>query len=453
MKRLLLSLVLACALRAGDYTALDRYIATPDASYRYQLTRTLAAGDVTIYQIDLTSQTWLTTAEVDRPDWRHWLTIFQPARVATSTAALLIDGGSTRSTPDTPNLLLAVLASQTGAVLVQLNEVPNEPLKFAGESKSRSEDAIIAYTWDKYLRTGDDKWPLRLPMTKSATRAMDAATDFLAHLDTPVALKHFIVTGASKRGWTTWTTAAADPRVIAIAPMVIDILKVQASFLHHYRAYGFWAPAVQDYVDAGVMNWLNTPQMAALLQIEDPYEYRERLTMPKYLINSSGDQFFLPDSSQFYFKDLPGEKYIRYVPNTDHTLNTTEVPNNLAAWLQAVLQNVPRPRFYWRCDRPNGVITLRVLDKPSKVLLWSATNPKARDFRLETIGPAWTSSEVVPDENGVYSLSLPRPDSGWSAFFAELTYPGPGDLPLVFTTEVVVTPDVYPFDAPVPAVP
>ena len=37
------------------------------------------------------------------------------------------------------------------------------------------------------------------------------------------------------------------------------------------------------------------------MEIEDPYEYRQRLTMPKYIVNASGDQYFLPDNSQFYF--------------------------------------------------------------------------------------------------------------------------------------------------------
>ncbi len=36
-----------------------------------------------------------------------------------------------------------------------------------------------------------------------------------------------------------------------------------------------------------------------MLEIIDPYEYRDLLTMPKLVLNSAGDQFFLPDSSQF----------------------------------------------------------------------------------------------------------------------------------------------------------
>jgi PhoPQ-activated pathogenicity-related protein len=290
-------------------------------------------------------------------------------------------------------------------------------------------------------------------MTKAAVKAMDTATDFLANLPAgAVRISNFIVTGASKRGWTTWITAAVDPRVMAIAPIVIDVLNVERSFEHHWRAYGFWAPAVQDYAAAGIMNWLGTPQMSALLEIEDPYRYRDRLALPKYEINSTGDQFFLPDSAQFYFRDLPGEKYLRYVPNTDHGMGSPEAVANLSAWLQAVTQNFPRPRFSWWGDRGAGTLTVRTVSPATKVMLWRATNPKARDFRLESLGPAWTG-EPVAGERGIYKVSVPAPDKGWTAYFIELSFPGPGDLPLVFTTEVFVSPDVYPFEAPVLAAP
>ena len=76
--------------------------------------------------------------------------------------------------------ILSEIAKNTKAVIIELRQIPNEPLIFAGETRKRSEDGIIAYTWDKFLRTGDEKWPLRLPMTKAVVRAMDAVTGFLA---------------------------------------------------------------------------------------------------------------------------------------------------------------------------------------------------------------------------------------------------------------------------------
>jgi len=444
--RTLVALWVASLAWAGDYTALDRYVAAPDSSYRYTLARTLNLPGLTAYQIDLVSQTWLTAAEVDRPEWHHWVTIYKPAQLATATALLFINGGSNSSTPSTPDPSMTLLAAQAGAVVIDLGQVPNEPLRFTDESKSRSEDAIIAYSWDKFLRTADERWPARLPMTKAAVRAMDAVTEFLAKLPEPVTLRNFAVTGGSKRGWTTWTVAAVDPRVIAIAPIVIDVSNMPAVFDHMWRAYGFWAPAEQDYVDMGIMNWFGTPEMDALEEIEDPYRYRERLALPKYELCSSGDQFFLPDNPQFYFADWPGEKYLRFVPNTDHSMQSLDAIANLLTWFKAVTQNVPRPRFYWRTDRAGGKITIRTLDTPTEVLLWQATNPAARDFRLQTIGPAYTSTPVA-GENGTYSITVPPPANGWTAFFVQLSFPGP-DAPLVFTTEVVVTPDVYPFDSP-----
>ena len=48
------------------------------------------------------------------------------------------------------------------------------------------------------------------------------------------------------------------------------------------------------------------------------------LTMPKLLLNASGDEFFLPDSSQFYFDALRGETHVRYVPNAAHALEKSD---------------------------------------------------------------------------------------------------------------------------------
>ena len=73
------------------------------------------------------------------------------------------------------------------------------------------------------------------------------------------------------------------------------------------------------------MERIGTPEFRALMRIEEPYEYRTRLTLPKLILNAAGDQFFLPDSSRFYFDDLPGEKHLRYIPNTDHSLDKSDV--------------------------------------------------------------------------------------------------------------------------------
>jgi PhoPQ-activated pathogenicity-related protein len=426
-------------------TALDRYVFEPDPNFAFTLVNSQKGKNFAAYILEMTSQQWRRSAEVDRPLWKHWLTIVKPEQVVTSTGLLIISGGSNgRPAPASASLALVTIASGTRSVVAELRMVPNEPLTFKDESRSRTEDAIIAYTWDKFIKTGDETWPLRLPMTKSAVRAMDVVTAFCGSAEQGgLRVDKFVVAGGSKRGWTTWTTAAVDDRVTAILPSSIDVLNVGKSLDHHYRAYGFWAPALDDYTEMGLMRSMETAAFKALMKIEDPYSYRDRLTMPKFIVNSAGDQYFVPDSSQFYFNDLKGEKYLRYVPNTKHDLNNSDAIPVLVSFYAAILSGAPRPRFHWKFER-DGAISVMTKDRPSEVKLWQATNPKARDFRLDTIGPAYKGSTLSSEKGGVYVGRVSVPSSGWTAYFVELTYPGPEKTPLKFTTGVRILPDTYP---------
>jgi PhoPQ-activated pathogenicity-related protein len=432
-----------------NQTALDRYVFRPDPEYGYKVINTIKGEGYTVFVLQMTSQQWRSEAEVDHPIWQHWLTIIKPDQVETSTGFLFINGGSiTSKAPGSADPAFIGMAMNTHSVTADLRGVPNEPLVFKEEGKVRSEDAIIAYSWVKFLKTGDENWPLRLPMTKSAVRALDTVTAFCGSPEQGgVKVNRFVVAGGSKRGWTTWTTAAVDDRVVAIVPFVIDVLNNEKSMDHHYRAYGFWAPAIGDYTEMHLIDWAGTPRYKALMKIEDPYSYRDRLTMPKFIVNSTGDQYFLPDSSQFYYEDLKGEKYLRYVPNTKHNLSNSDARESMVAFYESVIKGTSRPRFSWKFEK-DGAIVVEMKDKPSEVKLWQATNPKARDFRLDTIGPAYKSSVLDPAKEGVYVGRVPDPTQGWTAYFVELTYPSGGKYPFKFTTEVRVTPDTLPFPSP-----
>ena len=137
---------------AEESTALDRYVAMPDPNYRYELIDTIPQEGCTGYVLEMTSQQWRSAAEIDRPYWTHWLTVIEPQEVKTRTGVLVISGGSNRSKPPRRiNPLAALLAAITGSVVSELRMVPNQPLTFAGETRQRTEDAIIAYSWDKFL--------------------------------------------------------------------------------------------------------------------------------------------------------------------------------------------------------------------------------------------------------------------------------------------------------------
>jgi PhoPQ-activated pathogenicity-related protein len=281
-------------------------------------------------------------------------------------------------------------------------------------------------------------------MVKSVVRAMDTVTDLLASDQggkTPV--KKFVLAGGSKRGWTTWLTGAVDRRVAAIIPLVIDVVNVRACSVHHFCSYGFWAPALGDYNRHKIHERMDTPAYAALLKIVDPYSHRERLTLPKFIVNAVGDQYFPPDSSKFYFGDLSGTKYLRYVPNVDHSLRGSDAQESVLAFYQAVLKGSPLPKFTWSIE-PDGSIRVQTEAKPLAVNLWQATNPKARDFRLASVGPAYQKSPLEGRGNRVYVAHVSKPPAGWTAFFVELVFASGGKGPFKFTTQVSIVPDVLP---------
>lgn len=430
----------------------ESYVNTVDSVFSFETVDTIPGEGYTTYVIRMVSQRWLTTSEVKDPLWWHWLTVVVPDGAKGNTGMLFIGGGNRkREQPKKPNDLALQTALLSQSVVADLHNVPNQGLEFVGDTFGlRYEDEIISYGWRKFLEGGakdeDAVWLARFPMTTAAVRAMDVIETFSEQtLGTKV--EKFLVAGGSKRGWTTWTTGALDDRVVAIAPIVIDMLNVVPSFEHHWRAYGAWAPAVNDYVREGIMEWQGSKEYHRLIELTEPYSYRKRLDMPKLIINGTGDQFFLPDSWQFYWDSLVGEKHLRYVPNSEHSMRETDAIPSLVAFYQSILSDTPRPDFDWKVENGTIVIQTSADNPPASLTLWQAHNPKARNFQVDSIGRAYEPQEILLSDDGNYRISVEDPEEGYKAFFVELTFPGVGDLPLKFSTGVVVTPDTYPFES------
>lgn len=453
---------------AGE-CALEKYVKFDDGAFEWHVGSTLQAEGATVYNLRLTSQRWRSAGEVDRTLWKHWVTVAVPTKIRQRMAILVIGGGRHREEPPASvpaDMLLLVRAA--GAVVVYVDNIPNQPLELEKDGKQRVEDNLVARSWVLAMRDDDASWLVRFPMVKSAVKAMDAAEQFLKGLAAEpggpgedVRPDGFFVAGASKRGWTTWLTAAVDPRVKGIAPMVIDVLNMQAHTPHHWRSYGFWAPALKDYESNGIPAKFGTPELARVIAQEDPLAYLARVKdIPKYIVTATGDEFFPTDSFRHYEDKIPGVWRVRSVPNTGHSLRNTTAPLEVLSFYRMVATGKPLPEMTWKCEpgwKDGGPDTLRVRTsiKPAAVTLWQATNPKARDFRFSEIKNAWDPTILSPAsaDGREYIAHVPKPESGWRAYMVECRFDGadgPGNS-LVFTTRVFITPDTLPFELPRPA--
>jgi PhoPQ-activated pathogenicity-related protein len=445
-------------------TALDDYVDKPDDHYNWEVIKEEEGLGFKAVFLNMTSQKWLNETLVDRPIWWHVLVLFIPHDLRDKENAFLyITGGG--NSPDLCELTdqdCAVgggMALSSGTITGVLFQVPNEALQFLQEpgSPRRSEDGIIAYTWWHFLNNpSEPEWLLRLPMTKAAVRALDTIQAY-ADQEMSLNVEKFVVAGASKRGWTTWTTGIVDTRVQAIVPMVMDLLNFKKSCHHHYRSLGGWTFAFGDYYALNFTMEIDNPNLELMADIIDPYSYLDRLTMPKMVMTSSGDEFFLPDDSHYWFKDMPGETHMRVVGNAEHSLSEhiIEELSSIEAFYLGVIRGEQRPRFSWDLDEVNGRIVINATDKPDRIKMYHARtlSKERRDFRLviagvdggEALQPVlWGTETLEPQENGLYVASKPTPDYGWGAFFAQLEYDR-GDHTYIFSTETCIVPNVFPF--------
>jgi PhoPQ-activated pathogenicity-related protein len=407
--------------------ALAEYVNQEDPAYQWTERRQGQVGAARYVELRLTSQNWRGTP------WKHQLFLIRPssATVETRHALLFITGGSWRPELDDPNhaqklpneaQLLAAVAEQLKTPVAILLQVPHQPL-FDG----KYEDAAIAYTFEQFLRTGERDWPLLLPMVKSAVRGMDATEEY-AKENWSMNLETFTVTGASKRGWTTWLTGAVDKRATAIAPMVIDMLNMGAQMKHQVETFGGYSEQIDDYTERGLQKHLSSESGKVLTQIVDPYAYRRSLTQSKLLIFGTNDRYWPLDAANLYWDGLEGDKHLLYIPNNGHGLKDyTRIVGALTALHDSTNGGPKLPRLSWKYQNGEGRLRLSIASdkKPKEVQAWIASSP-TRDFR----NAQWNSHPAEANGEG-YVYHLPLPDGGFSAIFGEAIFDN-GEAPSLY---------------------
>ncbi len=420
----------------GETSALVEYVKKADPAYGYEVVRETAIGPHAVVLAKMTSQKW----QGNR--WWHWVVVVVPQNVKPETTATLIIVGGTNRNARPPRLdgaegrFMAAIAAATGAPVALVAQVPNQPAL-----GNKYEDDLIAETFDRYLRDRGDDWPLLLPMTKSAVRAMDTA-EAIVKEKRDAKITGFVLTGASKRGWTTYLTAASDGRVKAIAPMVIDTLDMDAQMAHQYRSLGGYREAIEPYTKLNIPQRMHTPRGRALTRIVDPYAYRRRLVMPKYIVLGTNDPYWTTDASGLYYEGLPGPKWLCYAPNRGHGLGP-EAFFATQTFAAAVAAGATLPELSWRLDDEHSELVVSCGSPKARATAWRASSA-SRDF----LKSRWSSEALPGPGAGPWRVKLEKPDAGFAAVYVSVTVDVGQATPLPMCTQIVITPDRFEHEPP-----
>ena len=278
-----------------SYADIFEYVEKEDETFKWEKVweGELPTG-ATAYEIKLTSQTWQDIV------WEHRLKLIKPMELENPSLALMLITGSGGGKEEL--IYGSEMAVNMGSLVAILHDVPNQPL-FGG----LKEDGIISYTFQKFLETRDEDLPLLFPMTKSAVKAMDAIQQFSKE-ELSLDVSGFTVGGASKRGWTTWFSAAVDERVKAIFPMVYDNLWLSKQMKHQIEVWGEYSEQISEYSEKNLPQILETEEGSGLGGLVDPFTYKDKISVPKFIIIGTNDRYWPLDALNLYYDELVGEK-------------------------------------------------------------------------------------------------------------------------------------------------
>jgi PhoPQ-activated pathogenicity-related protein len=426
---------------AANSQHLKDYILRPDTNFRWELRDEGRVGRCEYARLHLVSQNW------QGSQWKHVMYLLKPDSMKddSRSALLLIAGGSWREEwgengPEKLPLpgeatLISAIADGIQSPAAILMQVPNQPL--LGD---KFEDAIIAETFERFMKDEGDDWPLLMPMVKSAVKAMDAAQEFSKQKwNHPI--ENFTVTGASKRGWTTWLTSAVDKRCNALAPIVIDMLNMSEQMNHQVATWGSYSDEIADYTELHLHQALDTPRGRLLQCIVDPYKYRESLMQPKLLIFGTNDRYWPLDACNLYWQDLRGDKMLLYVPNNGHGIKDYgRVIGSVTALHRGANGTESLPKLKWDFTKNAAEKSMQLRASsdraPDDFRIWTARSA-TRDFR----DAKWESTPANAASEKEFNFSLPSPETGYVAIFGEFEFPY-NPYPAFFSTNVrIISPE------------
>lgn len=238
-------------------------------------------------------------------DWRHTITINR-LDDRERTCLLIVTGGTPNASDEEEARLLAALC---GLPVATLYDIPNQPIW------DLTEDDLIAHTFDRFLDTKDPTWPVLMPMVRAVLRAMDAV-----QMATDNQIERFVVSGASKRGWTTWLSAVmGDARIVGIAPLVFDFLDIPAQLARQNELYGQPSEELRSYTERELEDEADSDSGLELVGLVDPFVHRASIRVPTLAIIGSNDRFWATDASSIYWDQLENPRSLLVMPGEGHT--------------------------------------------------------------------------------------------------------------------------------------
>lgn len=346
---------------------------------KYTLISTAPLAQVVVRHYELLSQHWSPDDMVTPAQWRHNVDIYIPETAKEHHALVVVNNGInydkgvqiTGKPGDFPQETLASIARDTNTIVISVSDIPNQYLTFQDDKKPLKEDESVSRSWALFMEAPEQRelMPLNIPMVTALSQAMRLAKKELTQWN----INSFIITGISKRGWTT---------------------------------------------------------------------YQPRLAIPKYIINASGDDFFVPDNTRFYYSKLPGVKSLRIVPNMNHYSINQFAEESLVPFINRFQSKKTLPQLIGLIH--HHLLTVYFSEAPVKVVRWTANNPNARDFRY-ACGIRYQPLTIDIPANNKISITLNEPKTGWEATYIEATF----NDGYVATSQVYITPDEkYPQTAP-----
>ncbi|CAF0863095.1 unnamed protein product [Brachionus calyciflorus] len=477
-------------------TILEKYVFSEfDRSIvKLDLLQVLPGNGFQTYLFNFTSLQWFTRRLSSRPIWWHYLLLTIPYNHdKTRPIFYYIDAGSNNETNPFSiyTNIISSFSVQCKCITVLHRQIPNQPILFPSDptGQNRTEDAIIAYTLKLYLENKqqfiDETYnyvPLLFPMTKAVRRGFDEVIKFLNYENIKFT-KKFVVSGTSKRGWTTWLISAIDRRVTAFVPIVYDMVNIAKNLHRGYRSLGgAYTWAFFDYFATGSFLNIDTLNHQRLFQLVDPYYYLNNYAGKQiYLVTAMNDQFFLPENTKSFWKELSTitnyKAYIRRVPNSGHNLSESllrEVFSNVKTFfdlikLETFSSQRILPYFTWNLENSENYGLIRTalsninyFDSVLYKAHYARTIDRSRiDFRIAFLTPNSTlqpsgfrwnqdiiGKQLLKEENSVYKAGYKFINNFSTKYYigfyieADLKLKDSNET-FVICTDVDIVPNVY----------